>query len=130
MKLFCLVATILVFCVSGYSFNESAASNQARTKNEKIITGADQPEEYLPSLKGKRVGILGNQTTVVGNKHLVDFLLSKGINVVKVFGPEHGFRGNASAGVKVTDERDPATGIRIISLYGAKRKPSKEDLSD
>ena len=130
MKLFYLVATLLVFCVSGYSFNESAASNQTRAKNEKIITGADQPEEYLPFLKGKRVGILGNQTTVVGNKHLVDFLLSKGINVVKVFGPEHGFRGNASAGVKVTDERDPATGIKIVSLYGAKRKPSREDLAD
>ena len=62
--------------------------------------------------------------------HLVDFLLSKGINVVKVFGPEHGFRGNASAGVKVFDERDPATGIKIISLYGAKRKPTREDMSD
>ena len=130
MKLFYLIAILLVFCVSGYSFNESAVSNQARLKNEKIITGADQPEEYLPFLKGKRVGILGNQTTIVGNKHLVDFLLSKGINVVKVFGPEHGFRGNASAGVKITDERDPATGIKIVSLYGAKRKPSKEDLSD
>ncbi|HXG83348.1 MAG TPA: exo-beta-N-acetylmuramidase NamZ domain-containing protein, partial [Pyrinomonadaceae bacterium] len=75
-------------------------------------------------------GILANQTTITGDKHLVDFLLSKGINVVKVFGPEHGFRGNASAGVKVSDEKDPATGIKIISLYGSKRKPSREDLAD
>jgi len=130
MKLFCLIATLLVFCVSGYSFDESVSLNQTRLKKEKIITGADQPEEYLPYLKGKRVGILANQTTISGEKHLVDFLLSKGINVVKVFGPEHGFRGNASAGVKVTDEKDPATGIKIISLYGAKRKPTREDLAD
>ncbi len=130
MKLLYLVLALLVFCVSGYSFNESVTSNQTRIKNEKIITGAEQPDEYLPYLKGKRVGILANQTTINGDKHLVDFLLSKGVNVVKVFGPEHGFRGNASAGVKVADEKDPATGIKIISLYGSKRKPTQEDLAD
>ncbi len=130
MKLFYLVATLLVFCVSGYSFNKSVTSNQTRGKAKKIITGAEQPDEYLPYLKGKRVGILANQTTITGDKHLVDFLLSKGINVVKVFGPEHGFRGNASAGVKVADEKDPATGIKIISLYGSKKKPSREDMAD
>lgn len=96
----------------------------------KITTGADQPDKYLSYLTGKRVAILANQTSIVGDKHLVDFLLSKGIKVVKVFGPEHGFRGNASAGVKVKDEKDPATGIPIISLYGGKRKPSMEDLAD
>ena len=130
MKLFYLVSTLLVFCVSGYSFNESVASNQTRGKTKKITTGAEQPDEYLPYLKGKRVGILANQTTITGDGHLVDFLLSKGVNVVKVFGPEHGFRGNASAGVKVADEKDPATGIKIISLYGSKRKPAREDLAD
>lgn len=132
MKLFYLITALLVFCLSAYSFDESvAASNQARAKTKKIVTGAEQSDEYLPYLKGKRVGILANQTTITGDgKHLVDFLLSKGINVVKVFGPEHGFRGNASAGVKVADEKDPATGIKIISLYGAKRKPSREDMSD
>jgi uncharacterized protein YbbC (DUF1343 family) len=130
MKLFYSVAALLIFCVSGYSFHEPVTSNQTRGKEKKIITGADQPDEYLPYLKGKRVGILANQTTITGNRHSVDFLLSKGINVVKAFGPEHGFRGNASAGVKVADERDPSTGIKIISLYGAKRKPTREDMSD
>lgn len=96
----------------------------------KIVTGADQTEKYLPYLKGKRVGILANQTTIIGRRHLVDSLASIGINIVKVFGPEHGFRGNASNGTHVADEKDSATGIRIISLYGAKRKPSKEDLAD
>lgn len=95
-----------------------------------IATGADQPDKYLPYLKGKRVAILANQTSIVGDKHLVDFLLSKGVKVVKVFGPEHGFRGNASAGIEVADEKDSATGIPIVSLYGPKRKPSKEDLAD
>src|SRR4028119_762073 len=130
MKSLYLVIALLVFCFSAYSFTGSTTLDQTGIKTKKITTGADQPDEYLPYLKGKRVGILANQTTITGDKHLVDFLLSKGINVVKVFGPEHGFRGNASAGVKVTDERDPATGIKIISLYGAKRKPSQEDLSD
>jgi uncharacterized protein YbbC (DUF1343 family) len=130
MKLLYLVSTLLVFCVSGYSFDKFVASDQSRVKTKKIITGAEQPNEYLPYLKGKRVGILANQTTITGDKHLVDFLLSKGINVVKVFGPEHGFRGNASAGTKVEDEKDPATGIKTISLYGSKRKPTREDMAD
>lgn len=95
-----------------------------------IVTGADQPQKYLPYLKGKRVAVLANPTSIVGDKHLVDFLLSRGIKVVKVFGPEHGFRGNASAGIEVSDEKDSVTGIPIISLYGSKRKPSKEDLAD
>ncbi|MCW3073392.1 MAG: hypothetical protein JWP69_461 [Flaviaesturariibacter sp.] len=95
-----------------------------------IRTGADQTEEYIDHLQGKRVAILANPTTIIGNKHLVDSLQSRGINIVKVFGPEHGFRGNASNGARVSDEKDSATGIAIISLYGPKRKPSKEDLAD
>lgn len=126
MKLLCLVSVLFVFSLSAYSFNKSTVANQAK----RIITGAEQSDEYLPYLKGKRVGILANQTSMNGDIHLVDFLLSKGVNIVKVFGPEHGFRGNASAGVKVTDEKDPKTGIPIISLYGAKRKPSAEDMAD
>lgn len=97
---------------------------------QSIITGAEQTEKYIPYLKGKRVGVLANPTTIIGPKHLVDSLLSIGINIVKVFGPEHGFRGNASAGVKVNDEKDPTTGVKVISLYGPKRKPTKDDLAD
>lgn len=95
-----------------------------------IITGAEQTEKYISLLKGKRVGILANPTTVIGKRHLVDSLLARGINITKAFGPEHGFRGNAGAGIKISDERDPATGIKVISLYGTKRKPTKEDLAD
>lgn len=97
------------------------------SETDKIKTGAMQTEKYLPFLKGKKVGILANQTTVIGNTHLVDSLQKLGINIVKVFGPEHGFRGNASNGAHVKDEVDQ--GIKIVSLYGAKRKPSKEDMA-
>ena len=99
-------------------------------KETRILTGADQTEKYLPLLNGKRVAIMANPTTVIGNTHLVDSLQKRGVNIVKVFGPEHGFRGNASAGVHVADETDPITGIPVISLYGAKNKPSKQDLAD
>lgn len=95
-----------------------------------IITGADQTDVYLDYLTNKRVAVLANQTTIIGERHLVDSLISKGVNIVKVFGPEHGFRGNASNGASVADEKDPETGIKIISLYGKKRKPSKADLAD
>lgn len=102
----------------------------AQNKDKEILTGADQTEKYIDLLEGKRVGILANPTTIIGKNHLVDSLLKRGINIVKVFGPEHGFRGNASAGVSVNDEKDSATGIKIVSLYGTKRKPSKADLID
>jgi uncharacterized protein YbbC (DUF1343 family) len=112
-------------------FSAARDKQQLTSANKKEIkTGAEQTEKYVPYIKGKRIAILGNQTTVIGKKHLVDSLRSLGITVVKVFGPEHGFRGKASAGVRVQDEVDSATGIPVISLYGAKRKPSKEDLAD
>jgi uncharacterized protein YbbC (DUF1343 family) len=95
-----------------------------------IITGAEQTELYLSKLQGKRVGILANPTTIIKNSHLVDSLKKLNVDIVKIFGPEHGFRGNASAGIEVDDEKDALTGIKIISLYGKKRKPSKEDLDN
>ena len=94
------------------------------------VTGADQTEQYLDFLKDKRVAVLANPTTLIGSEHLVDSLLSLRIHIVKAFGPEHGFRGNASNGARVADEKDAATGISIISLYGQKRKPSAADLAD
>jgi len=111
----------------------STAKNTAQkdsTSSAAIKTGAEQTEKYLNYLNGKRVAILANQTSIIGNTHLVDSLQKSGVNIVKVFGPEHGFRGKASAGDRVNDETDPATGIPIISLYGAKNKPTKKDLAD
>lgn len=93
-----------------------------------ILTGADQMNLYLPLLQGKNVAIFANATSVIGNTHLVDTLLKKGIHIVKIFSPEHGFRGEADAGAKVGNQQDPSTGIPIISLYGTKNKPTPSDL--
>ncbi len=95
-----------------------------------LLPGADQTGLYIDYLKNKRVGIVANPTSRIGNTHLVDSLIGRGIKVVKAFGPEHGFRGDASAGAKVSDATDPKTGIPVISLYGSKSKPTPEDLAD
>lgn len=88
-----------------------------------MLTGADQTEVYLPMLKGKRVGLLVNPTSVIGSTPIVDSLLKRGVNIKMIFGPEHGFRNNASNGAEVADEIDPATGIPVVSLYGNRRRP-------
>ena len=118
----------LFFLISGIFF--SFVDKDTKIQVTRLLTGADQTEKYLPLLKNKRVAILANPTTIIGQSHLVDSLQHLGINIVKVFGPEHGFRGNASAGAHVADEIDAKTGIPVISLYGGKSKPSKEDLAD
>ncbi|MFD2162906.1 exo-beta-N-acetylmuramidase NamZ domain-containing protein [Paradesertivirga mongoliensis] len=93
-----------------------------------LITGAEQTAVYVPMLKGKRVGIVANPTSIIGPKHLVDTLRSLGVNIIKAFGPEHGFRGQASDGAKVQNDVDTRTGIPIISLYGSHTKPTPADL--
>ena len=98
--------------------------------NNTVITGAERMQAYLPWLKGKTVAVFANQTSMVKNTHLVDTLLASGIKVVKIFGPEHGFRGDADAGEHVTDAKDKKTGLPIISLYGNHKKPTPEDLKD
>jgi len=94
------------------------------------LTGADQMENYLPFLKGKSVALLVNHTSLIDGTHLVDTLISHGIDIRKVFAPEHGFRGKADAGAQVENEIDLATGLPIISLYGKHKKPYPEDLED
>ncbi|MEO6722598.1 MAG: DUF1343 domain-containing protein [Ferruginibacter sp.] len=94
-----------------------------------VIPGAERIQVYLPYLKGKSVAVFANPTSMVRNTHLVDTLIRSGIKVVKIFGPEHGFRGNASAGEHVSDAKDKATGIPIISIYGNHQKPTPEDLA-
>jgi len=101
-----------------------------KTPPAEILTGAAQTEKYLPLLKGKRIGMVVNPTSVIGQTTSVDSLLKRGVNIVKIFGPEHGFRGNASAGVKVDDAIDQQTGIKAISLYGKHQTPTQADLKD
>ena len=124
MRLYLLLIPVLALSLSSQQPKSNSKSEPAGS----IITGADQTELYLPLLKGKRVGMLVNQTSIIGNKLSVDSLLSHGIDIKMIFGPEHGFRANASNGARVADEIDPKTGIPIISLYGQKRKPSKADM--
>lgn len=95
-----------------------------------IVCGADRLATYLPLLTGKSIAVFANQTSMVGTTHLVDTLLSKGIQIKKIFGPEHGFRGNADAGEHVRNDVDSKTGIPIISLYGNHKKPTETDLKD
>lgn len=99
-------------------------------KPKKMLTGAEQTGLYVPYLKGKRVGMVVNPTSIIEKETTVDSLLKLGLKIVKIFGPEHGFRGNASAGVHVSDDVDVKTGIRAISLYGKHSTPTKEDLAD
>lgn len=124
------VIILAIFLLSAVSTFEQVPLSHSPKEKTRIITGAEQTGEYIPYLLHKRVALLANATSVIGKKHLVDSLVLRGVNIVKVFGPEHGFRGNASAGREVADENDPVSGIKIISLYGAKRKPSNADLSD
>ncbi|MBS1620342.1 MAG: DUF1343 domain-containing protein [Bacteroidetes bacterium] len=97
---------------------------------QEILTGAERMDIYLPYLKGKRVGIFANQTSVVGRTHLIDTLRKSGVTIKVIFGPEHGFRGTADAGEKVGNYIDEKTGIPVVSLYGSKRKPNSNDLKD
>lgn len=93
-----------------------------------ITTGAQQIQSYLPKLKNKKVAIVTNASGIIGNTHLVDTLLKHKVNIVKIFGPEHGFRGTADAGEKVKSGKDFKTNITVVSLYGSHKKPTKEDL--
>ncbi|HNF42868.1 MAG TPA: DUF1343 domain-containing protein, partial [Ferruginibacter sp.] len=121
------------YCLLVYLFTGLIATAQQTGKpasQPAVITGAERMPVYLPLLKGKAVAVFANQTSMVKNSHLVDTLLKSGINVVKIFGPEHGFRGDADAGEKVGDARDARTGLPVISLYGNHKKPTADDLKD
>ncbi len=96
--------------------------------NQNVKVGADQTELYLPKLAEKKIAVVGNQTSMIGQTHLVDSLLNLGVNVVSVFSPEHGFRGQADAGEKVKSGLDSKTGLPIVSLYGSNKKPKPEQL--
>lgn len=100
------------------------------TSSAKIIPAAERMSVYLPLLKGKKIGIFANQTSMVGNTHIVDTLRKSGIDINVIFGPEHGFRGTASAGEKIGNYTDEKTGIPVISLYGNKKRPSAEELKE
>ncbi len=108
----------------------SSANRHQHVQPQDAATPADQNiAAWLPKLRGKRVGLVVNHTARLGSTHLADTLLSLGVDVQRVFAPEHGFRGTADAGAHIESGRDPATGLPIISLYGSHKKPSARDLA-
>jgi uncharacterized protein YbbC (DUF1343 family) len=134
---------LIFILLSGTAGSQSTASTGARPPAQPdplapvalpsashIQTGADQLDQYLPLLQGQSVAVFANATSVIGNTHLIDTLVKLGIHIRKIFSPEHGFRGDADAGAKVGNQTDPGTGIPVVSLYGAKTKPTADDLAD
>src|ERR1700730_3908342 len=119
---------ILVFFIPFIAFPQ--ARKKVDTKDKPVITGAERLSVYLPFLAGKKVALFANQTSIVGNTHLVDTLKKLGVNITVIFGPEHGFRGTADAGEKIETVVDPQTGIPVVALYGKKRRPSADDLKE
>ncbi len=128
----------LLFCWFHSGFGQIKKPKQSTEKKfvagsittKPILPAAYLTKDYVPQLLNKRVALFANNTSTIRKTHLADTLQKLGVNIIKIFGPEHGFRGNAGAGDKVENDKDPATGIPIISLYGKKNKPSKDDLAD
>jgi len=144
MKLFIKLSPVIclaIACIQACAGPKPAEIKAVQQKNiqpvkndtakiaDHIRTGAEQTEKYLPLLKGKRVGMVVNPTSVIGQLTVVDSLIKVGVNIVKIFGPEHGFRGDASAGTAVNDAVDQKTGIKAISLYGKHEVPTVADLT-
>lgn len=123
-KLLLFISLVLISIV----FPFDKCFSQKKTHLD-IKVGAESTEKYIPLLKGKKVGIVTNQTSIIGKTHLVDSLISLGINLRAIYCPEHGFRGDVEAGAKVNSSIDKKTGIPIISLYGNNKKPNKDEFN-
>lgn len=126
-----LILFLLLFFTSCKSSEKKDnVSIKKVTLSKKILPGAYQTSLYIPLLKNKKVAIVGNQTSEINGKHLVDTLLQLKVNITKVFSPEHGFRGTGSAGEKISNSIDNRTGLPIVSLYGKHKKPTSHDLQN
>lgn len=130
-----ILSVLIMLSVAWYNHVEVLKASKFMAKpntrtTKSIITGADQTEKYLPYLKGKRIGMVVNPSSHIAGKTSVDSLKALGVNIVKIFGPEHGFRGDASNGAHVDDSTDPKTGIPVVSLYGKSGKPTPQDLAE
>lgn len=129
------IILILLFAFSAVACANSPQKNNTADKKTivepTLKVGAERIEEYLPLLKGKRVALVVNQTSVLGEKHthLLDTLVSLGTDIKLIFAPEHGFRGDADAGEMIKDGKDAKTGIPLVSLYGKDKKPTKEQMN-
>lgn len=129
--LFFLLSVVSMQTQCSAQKQKTTVKNKSKEQNSSsIIPAADQLHEYLPMLKGKKVALLVNHTSTVGKTHLIDTLTKLGVGIKVIFGPEHGFRGDAPDGAKIETTVDKKTGIPVVSLYGKKNKPSPADLQD
>lgn len=124
---------LLFSCQSHPERSDHHSNNNTLVENEdsSLVLGAERIEELIEIIGDRAVAVVGNQTSILGNAtHLVDTLLRRDVQLIKVFSPEHGFRGKGSAGQKINDSKDEMTGLPIVSLYGDHKKPTKEDLAN
>lgn len=133
LKILGVISLLLIIACSNSQTNETnndTISEAVHEETKPIIVGAEQPELYLDSLLNKNVALVVNQSSLVKEKHLVDFLIENKVNVIKIFAPEHGFRGNIDRGSHVESEIDEKTGLPIVSMFGNNRRPTDEQLKD
>ncbi|MDD4148767.1 MAG: DUF1343 domain-containing protein [Bacteroidales bacterium] len=131
ITIYIIFALLFLSCKNANTAStESSLDNQRQISDTTIYPGIYDTDTYIELVNNKNIAIVGNQTSVINNTHLVDTLISLNQNIVKVFCPEHGFRGTADAGAKIDDSTDPQTGLPIISLYGNNKKPYDEQLTD
>ncbi|MDP2236961.1 MAG: DUF1343 domain-containing protein [Bacteroidales bacterium] len=121
---------IILFSILFSACEESYSQKLRLVEYQAIKTGAEQTENYFHLLRGKKIAVVTNHTGIIGRQHIVDTLLSSGIQVVKIFTPEHGFRGDQDAGAHISNLKDEKTGLPVVSLYGNKKKPEVADLKD
>ncbi len=98
------------------------------TGTAQVVPAAARNDLYYPLLGGKRIGVVANRASRVGDTDLAAWLIRGGINVVVLFSPEHGYQMSAEAGAVVGHGRDSLTGIRVVSLYGSGKKPSAGEM--
>jgi uncharacterized protein YbbC (DUF1343 family) len=126
-----LLISVIILCICCKARNsENPVSDPESQSVSKIKVGAEMLNNYIPLLRNKRVGMVVNQTSVIGNVHLVDTLLSLKVNIRAIFAPEHGYKGNVERGQDIDNSLVEDLGIPVISIYGQKKKPSPEDLED
>ena len=131
MRIIKYLIVILLTFASVSSFGQHLFKSKNKSaKAKSILPGSYLTTEYFNLLHDKKVAIVANKTSLINNTHLVDTLISSGINVVKIFGPEHGFRSNQPDGKDIDNDIDPKSGVEIVSLYGSHRKPTKYDLEN
>jgi len=129
--------SIFLSCILSLYFFTNFSSQTTRTSPpSRIVLGNENIDKIVDLSKNKKVAVVGNHTSVLfaditlSPTHLVDTLLARNIEIVKVFAPEHGFRGDRANGDHILDDIDPKTSLPILSLHGKFRKPSKESLKD